>query len=70
MTWNFHVDDSAEGIYETIIGIYILTALALNLKFSDHIIESDDGPLEGSMLTMVDLGTCGCKNIEYSKNNT
>ena len=40
-----------------ILGRYILNALVLNLKSSDHVIESDDGTLKGSTAHMVDLGT-------------
>ena len=47
VTWNFHVDDSAKGRYDIIFGRDILTALGFNLKFSDHIIEADDGLLKG-----------------------
>ena len=39
-----------------ILGRYILTALGLNIKFSDNVIEADDGPFKGSTAPMVDLG--------------
>ena len=39
MTWNCHVDESAKVRYDMILGICVLTALGLNLKFSDHVIE-------------------------------
>ena len=55
MIWNYHVDESAEGIYDIILGRYILTTLGLSLKFSDHVIEEDYGPLTGSTEPMVDL---------------
>ena len=38
-----------------ILGRYILKALLLNLKFSDHVIEADYGTFKGSMAPMVDL---------------
>ena len=57
MTWNCHVDDSSKGIYNIILGRYLLTELVLNLKFSDHVIESDDEPLKGYMAPMVYMGT-------------
>ena len=38
-----------------ILGRYILTELGLNLKFSEHVIEADDGPFKGSTTPMVDL---------------
>ena len=31
VTWNCHVDDSARGRYDMILGIYILTELGLNI---------------------------------------
>ena len=37
--WNCHVDDSAKGRYDMILGRNILKALGLNLKFSDHVIK-------------------------------
>ena len=39
-----------------ILGQEILIELGLNLKFSEHVIESDDGTFNGSTTTMVDLG--------------
>ena len=57
VTWKNYVDDSAKGRYDTILGRYLLTDLGLNLKFSDHVIEADDGPFKGSTAPMVDLGT-------------
>ena len=56
LTWNCHVDDSDKGRYDIILGRYILTALGLNLKFSEHIIEAYYGHLKGSTAPMVDLG--------------
>ena len=40
-----------------ILGPDILTELGLNLKFSEHVIEADDGNFKGSTTPMVDLGT-------------
>ena len=57
MTWKCHVDDSAKGIYNMILGRYLLTELVLNLKFSEHVIKSDDVPFNGSTTPMIDLGT-------------
>ena len=55
VTWNCHMDDSAKGRYDMILGIYLLTELGLNLEFSEHVIEEDDGPFKGSTAPMVDL---------------
>ena len=40
--WNLHVDDFAKVRYDIILGWYLLTALGLNLKLSDNVIEEDD----------------------------
>ena len=56
MTWNFYVDDSDNSRYDMILGRDLLTALGLNLKSSDHVIEADDGPFKGSTPPMVDMG--------------
>ena len=34
VTWKFHVDYSAKGGYDMILGRYLLTELGLNLIFS------------------------------------
>ena len=56
LTWNCHVDDSAKGIHDIILGRYILTALGLNIKLSYHVIEADYEPFKSSTVPMVDLG--------------
>ena len=53
---------STKGIYVVILGRYLLTDLVLNLKLSDQIIESKDGPLKGSTAPMDDMGTYKFKN--------
>ena len=55
--WNCHVDDSANSRYYIILGRKILIELGLNLELSELVIESDDGTLQGSSATMVDLDT-------------
>ena len=37
VTWKFHVDESTNNIYGMILGRYLLTALGLDLKFSDNV---------------------------------
>ena len=63
--WNCHVDNSAKGIYDLILGIDLIIPLVLNLKLSDHVIDADDGPLKGYTAPMVDVGT-----YEYKYLNT
>ena len=48
--------DSGKGRYDMILGMYLLAASGLNLKWSDHVIETDDGPFKGPTPPMVDLG--------------
>ena len=67
MKWNCHMDDSAKVRYDTILGIYILTALGLNLKFSDHVIEADDGNFKGSTAPMFDMGNYEFKDFNAGK---
>ena len=57
VTWKCHVDESAKGRYDMILGRDLLTELGLNLKFSDHVIISNDGHFKGYTSPMVDLGT-------------
>ena len=57
VSWNCHVDDSAKGRYDMIVGQDLLTQLGLNPKFSEHFIEIYDGPFNRSTAPMVDLGT-------------
>ena len=49
--------DSAKGIYDMILGRDILTALWLNLEFSNNIIEAYDGTFKGSKVPMFDMVT-------------
>ena len=60
--WKCHVDDSTKSRYDMILGGYKLSDLVLNLKISDHIIESDDETLKGSTSPMADMGTYEFKN--------
>ena len=47
VTCKFHVNDSAKGKYDVILKQDLLTEIGLNLRFSEHVIESDDGPFKG-----------------------
>ena len=67
VTWRCHVDESTKGRYDMILVRDILTELALNLKFSGHVIEADDGPFNRSTTPMVDLGTYIIKDLNTDK---
>ena len=56
MTWNCHVNDSAKGRYDMILGRDILKTLGLNLKLFYYVIESDYGYFKELTPHMVDLG--------------
>ena len=38
VTWKFNVDETTNGRYDMIIGIYLLNKLGLGLKFSNDVI--------------------------------
>ena len=42
VTWNYHVDDFAKGIYEMILGRDLLKELGINIKLSQYVIEAYD----------------------------
>ena len=55
VTWKLHVDESTNGRYNMILGIDLLTALGLDLKFSENVIIGGKGPYEGCPSPMVDV---------------
>ena len=65
--WKCDVDKSVKGGYDMILGWYISIELGLNLKLSEHVIEADDRPFEGSTTLMVDLGTYVFKYLNTGK---
>ena len=67
MTWKCPVDDSAKVRYDIISGWYLLTQSWLNLKISEHGIESDDGTFKGYTTCMVDLGIYIFKDFNTGK---
>ena len=67
VTWKCHVDDSAKGRHDMILGRDLLTELVLNLKFSRHIIKAYDGPFKGSTIPMVYLGMYEFKDLNTGK---
>ena len=58
VTWNCHVDNYAKGRCDIILGRYLLIELWLNLKLSEHVVESVYVPLKESRVPMVNLGAC------------
>ena len=65
--WNYHVDESARGRYDMILGRNIWTELGLNLKFSDHVVEADNGTLKESTAPISDIGTYESTDLETEK---
>ena len=67
VTWNCHVDDSAKGRYDIILGRHIFKELGLNLKFSEHVMKADCGPFNAYTICMVDLGTYIFRDLNTGK---
>ena len=67
VTWKFHVDESAKCRYSIILEQNLLTKLVLNLTISEHVIEADDGPINGFTTPMVDLGAYIFKDLNTGK---
>ena len=63
LTWNCHVDESKKGRPDMILEQDLWTEIVLNLKWSEHVIEADDVPLNGSTTPMVNLGTYIFKDL-------
>ena len=61
------MNESAKDRYEIILVQDLLTKLALNLKFSEHVIELDDGTFHGSTTPMVNLSTYIFKDLNTGK---
>ena len=55
MTWKCHVEESANGKYDMILGRYLLTSLGLNLKFSGNVMHVGEGPYKWCSAPMVDV---------------
>ena len=60
---DFHVDDSAKGRHEMILGIYLSIGLVFNLKLSDRVIEADNEPFKAYTAPVVDFGMYGFKYL-------
>ena len=67
MTLNCHVDDSTKSRYNINLGIHLLTALRVNLNFSEYVINVNDGPLKGSSAPIVDQGAYEFKDLNIGK---
>ena len=65
MKCNFHVDESSQVKCDMNLGIDLIKALVLNIKFTENIIKADGVPLKGSTEPMVDLGTYELKGFKY-----
>ena len=70
VTRKCYVDDSNKGRYDMILERDLWTELVLNLKFSEHVIEADEGPLKGSTTPIVNLGAYIFKDLNTVKNKT
>ena len=61
------MDCSVRGRYGMILRRDLLTALVLNWKFSDYVIEANDAPFKGLMTPMVDMGRYKFKDLKIEK---
>ena len=50
-----HVDNSTNGRYDIILGIYLLNSLRLDLKFSENIVIGIEVPYKRLLAPMVDV---------------
>ena len=55
VTWKIHVAESTNVRYEIILCREPLTAMGLDLMFSDNVIIGGEGPYEGCFASMVDV---------------
>ena len=63
VTWRCHVDEYANDIYDMTLDRDLITALGLDLKFSESVIIGGEGPYEGCLTPMVDLRKYDFKSI-------
>ena len=67
VTRKCHITKSSNSRYNMILGRDLLTALGLDLKFSENIILESDGPYKGCSAPMVDVSTYDFKHLTYNK---
>ena len=53
--WKFRVDESTNGRYEMVLGRDLLTALGLDLRFSNNAIIGRKVPYKGCSTPIVDV---------------
>ena len=63
VTWKCHVNESTNGRYDMILGRDLLTALVMDLKFSDNVIIGGEGPNKECLSTMVDISNYDFQSI-------
>ena len=61
------MDESATGIYDMILGRYLITSLILILTCSNHVIDADGGTFKESTEPIVDLGTYEFEDLSTEK---
>ena len=63
LSWKCPVDNKINRSYDMILGRDLITALGLDLKFSENIIIGGEGPYEGCLGPMVDLSNYDYKSL-------
>ena len=55
MTRKCHIDEPTNGRYNMILGRDLITALGMDLKFSENVMNGGEGPYKGCSASMVDV---------------
>ena len=63
VSWKRHVDSKTNSRYDIILGRDLLTALGLDLRFSENIIICGEGTYEGCLTPMVDSSNYDFKSL-------
>ena len=61
--WKYHVNEYTDGRYDMILGRDLLTALGLDINFSENVIIGEEGPYIGCSSTIVDVINYDFKSI-------
>ena len=67
MSWKCHVDHKNNIRYYMILSRYLLTALGMDLDFSENLVIGDEGPYEGCLSNMAELSNY---DFKYLTENT
>ena len=63
MSCKCHVDNKTNSRYDMILGRGLITAMGLDLKYSENLIIGGAGPYELCLVPMADLSNYGFKSL-------